>query len=333
MKLVIPGGSGQVGTVLARAFDRDGHDVVVLSRDPGGRASTSARQTASRWRRVEWDGVTLGPWIAELDGAGVVINLAGRSVNCRYNAANRKAIVDSRVLSTRVVGEAIAAVRRPPPVWLQASTATIYAHRYDAPNDEATGIIGGAERDAPDTWKFSIDVVRAWEDTFNEATAPQTRKILLRSAMTLSPDAGGIFDTLLGLVRKGLGGPASDGRQYISWIHHVDFVNVIRWLIDHRDVDGVVNVAAPNPLPQREFMQILRQAAGVPIGLPASRWMLELGAILMGTETELILKSRRVVPGRLLARGFTFVYPEWPAAARDLCREARALRRGRNHIL
>jgi NAD dependent epimerase/dehydratase family enzyme len=142
--------------------------------------------------------------------------------------------------------------------------------------------------------------------------------------MTLSPDPGGVFDTLRGLTRRGLGGRAGDGRQFMSWIHEADFVAAVQWLIDREDIDGVVNVAAPHPLPNAEFMRILREACGVPFGLPASRWMLELGAMWMRTETELILKSRRVVPARLLEHGFTFRYPEWHGAADDLCRRARA---------
>jgi uncharacterized protein (TIGR01777 family) len=312
VKVAIPGGSGQVGTLLARSFHAEGHDVVVLSRRP----------MHAPWRIVSWDAATLGPWTSEVDGADVVINLAGRSVNCRYTTANRKEILDSRVLSTRVVGQAIAQARQPPAVWLQASTATIYAHRYDAPNDESTGVIGGEEPDAPNSWKFSIDVARAWEGTLSEATVPHTRKVALRSAMTMSPDRGGIFDTLLGLVRRGLGGIAGDGRQFVSWIHYEDFIAAIRWLIE-RDITGVVNVAAPNPLPNAEFMSELRKAAGVGIGLPATRRMLEIGAIFMRTETELILKSRRVVPRRLLESGFTFRYPDWRRAAVDLCRQWR----------
>jgi uncharacterized protein len=312
VKIVIPGGSGQVGTILARAFRRDGHDVVVLSRVPH----------PAPWRVVAWDGATLGDWRREIDGCDVVINLAGRSVNCRYTLANRTDILESRVLSTRVVGQAIAAAARPPRVWLQASTATIYAHRYDEANDERTGILGGQEANAPDSWRFSIDVARAWERAFDEAVTDRTRKIALRSAMTLSPDPGGVFDTLLGLVRKGLGGSAGDGRQFMSWIHYEDFVAAVRWLIDREGIDGVFNVASPNPLPNAEFMRILREACGVPFGLPASAWMLELGAVFMRTETELILKSRRVVPGRLLERGFAFKFPNWPEAAQDLCRQA-----------
>jgi uncharacterized protein (TIGR01777 family) len=310
MKVVIPGGSGQVGTILARAFHRDGHEVVVLSRRPNSRP----------WRVTGWDGATLGAWQHEIDGCDVVINLTGRSVNCRYTAANREEILQSRVLSTRVVGQAIAQAVHRPRVWLQASTATIYAHRYDGPNDEYTGVLGGNESSAPRTWRFSIDVARAWERAFEDATIDGTRKVALRSAMTMSPDSGGIFDALLGLVRRGLGGRAGHGRQFISWIHHEDFIAAVRWLIDREDVEGVVNVAAPNPLPNAAFMQTLREACGVPFGLPASRWMLEAGAIFMRTETELILKSRRVVPARLLEQGFKFRYPDWRDAARDLCR-------------
>jgi uncharacterized protein len=143
--------------------------------------------------------------------------------------------------------------------------------------------------------------------------------MILRSAMTMSPDAGGIFDTLLGLVRRGLGGQAGGGRQFISWIHEEDFVRAVRWLIDRDRLDGVVNLASPHPLPNAAFMRVLREACGVPIGLPATRWMLEIGAIFMRTETELILKSRRVVPRRLLDDGFVFTHAEWADAARDLC--------------
>jgi uncharacterized protein len=319
MKVVIPGGSGQVGTVLARAFHGDGHDVVVLSR----------RADVRPWRVVRWDGTTLGNWQREIDGCDVVINLTGRSVNCRYTAANREEILQSRVLSTRIVGQAIAVAARQPRAWLQASTATIYAHRYDSPNDEHTGILGGHESNAPDSWRFSIDVACAWERAFEEAVTDGTRKVALRSAMTLSPDSGGVFDTLLTLARHGLGGSAGHGRQFMSWIHYEDFIAAVRWLIDRDDIAGAVNVAAPNPLPNAEFMWMLRQACGVPFGLPAKKWMLEIGAVFMRTETELILKSRRVVPARLLEHGFQFKYPEWRDAAGDLCHQSNAREKAR----
>lgn len=309
MTIVIPGGSGQVGTLLARTFHEEGQEVVVLSRKPGN----------APWRVVVWDAQTLGDWAGEIDGADVVINLAGRSVNCRYTPENRRAITESRVRSTQVVGKAIAQAACPPRVWLQMSTATIYAHRYDAPNDESSGILGGMEPDVPDTWRFSIAVAQAWEQTLNEAQTPQTRKVLMRSAMVMSPDRDGIFDTLLGLVRRGLGGQSGNGRQYVSWIHEQDFVRAVHWLIAHEEMAGPVNLAAPNPLPNADFMRALRVAWGIRFGLPATAWMLEIGARILGTETELILKSRRVVPVRLLSDGFTFDFADWPDAARDLC--------------
>lgn len=318
MKLVIPGGTGQVGTVLARAFHRDGHEVVVLSRRP----------SPAPWRTIAWDGRTVGQWATELDGADAVINLAGRSVNCRYGRANRRAILDSRIDSTRAVGTAIDRADRPPRVWLQASTATVYAHRYDAPNDEATGIIGGTEPDTPATWRFSIEVARSWEHALAEMPAPRTRKVALRSAMVMSPDRGGIFDTLLALVRHGLGGTAASGRQYISWIHDADFIRAVAWLLTHDEVSGPVNLASPHPLPNAFFMRTLREAWGIPVGLPATAWMLEMGAFVLRTETELVLKSRRVTPGRLLEAGYVFKFPEWSDAARDLCRRWRRTRGG-----
>ena len=308
MKIVIPGGSGHVGMLLARALVSRGHDLVVLSRE----------SRAAPWRVAQWDGTTVGEWAKEIDGADVVINLAGRSVNCRYTPAHRAEILDSRIQSTRAVGTAIAQSAKPPRVWLQASTATIYAHRYDAPNDEASGIIGGAEPNAPETWRFSIDVARAWEAALDEARIPATRKVALRSAIIMSPENGGPFATLMMLVGRGLGGRAGDGRQYVSWIHYSDFVKAVLWIIAHDGLAGVVNVSSPNPLPQEDFMRALRRAAGARVGLPAMRWMLEIGAIVMGTETELILKSRRVVPARLLESGFSFTHPNWPDAALDL---------------
>jgi uncharacterized protein (TIGR01777 family) len=308
VRIVIPGGTGQVGTLLARAFHHDGHAVVVLGRHPA----------KTPWRFAQWDGRTVGDWARELDDADIVINLAGRSVNCRYTDANRREILGSRVGSATVVGQAIAASRRPARVWLQASTATIYSHRFDAPNDESSGIIGGNEPDAPSSWRFSIDVARAWEDAAARNSPSGTRLVLLRSSMIMSPDRGGIFSTLLGLVRMGLGGPAGNGRQFVSWIHDLDFIRAIYWLIDHDELSGAVNVASPNPLPYSQFMRGLQRAARVPFGLPAARWMLEIGTRVMRTESELVLKSRRVVPRRLVASGFAFDFPTWPPAAVDL---------------
>lgn len=312
MKIAIPGGTGQVGALLVRAFAARGDDVVVITR--GGKSAA---------RVVSWDGRTVGPWAAELDGADVVINLAGRSVNCRYTEENLAAMMSSRVDSTRAVGLAIGQAERPPRVWLQMSTATIYAHRFDAANDEATGRIGGDEPDAPAYWARSIDIAKAWERTQEEAATPRTRKVALRTAMVMSPDADGIFDVLVGMVRRRIGGAIGGGRQYVSWIHDRDFARAIELLIERDDLAGAVNLAAPGPLPQRDFMAALREAYGVGLGLPATGWMAEIGAYFMRTDTELLMKSRRVVPGRLLDAGFRFDFPEWPAAARDLATRAR----------
>jgi uncharacterized protein (TIGR01777 family) len=317
MKIIIPGGSGLVGTRLSQSLAGDGHEVVVLSRSP--------RQSGAV-RSVYWDGSNLDTWVEELERADVVINLAGRSVNCRYNARNRREIMGSRIDSTRVLAQAISGLVNPPATWLHASTATIYAHRYDAPNDERSGILGGSEPGVPETWRFSIDVAQAWERELEAAETPHTRKVAMRTAMVMSPDQGSVFDVLLGLVRRGLGGKVGDGRQFISWLHHEDFARAVRWLIEHDDVSGPVNLASPSPLPQAEFMRVLREAWGAPVGLPATQWMLEIGTFFLRTESELILKSRRVVPGRLLDAGFTFSHPTWSEAARDLCDEWRRLR-------
>jgi hypothetical protein len=313
MKFVIPGGTGQVGALCAKHWRAAGHEVVVLTR--GG---------ASEARVVRWDGKTLDEgWARELDGADVVLNLAGRSVSCRYTAANLAEMMDSRVDSTRVVGEAIARAKSPPKVWLQMSTATIYAHRFDAPNDEATGILGGNEPDVPAYWKRSTDIAAAWERTLDEAPTPATRKVALRTAMVMSEPGAlattdNIFAVLSQLTRLGLGGAVAGGKQYISWIHGEDFVRACDFLIAHDEITGAVNLAAPEPLPQGEFMQKLRAAWGVGLGLPATGWMASIGAFAMGTDPELVMKSRRVVPGRLLAAGFTFAHPTWAETAKQL---------------
>ncbi|WP_394621226.1 TIGR01777 family oxidoreductase [Lentzea sp. JNUCC 0626] len=306
MKIVIPGGTGQVGGVLTRALRAAGHEVVIISRSAG----------------VRWDGHTLGPWAAELDGADVVINLAGRSVSCRYNAENLQQMMRSRVDSARVVGEAIAKADNPPGVWLQMSTATIYAHRFDAPNDEATGVLGGREPDVPGYWTYSVEIAKRWEAELFEAHTPGTRKVALRSAMVMSPDRGGVFDYLSWLARLGLGGPLAGGRQYVSWIHDDDFVRAVALLI-REPIEGAVNLAAPHPLPQRDFMRELRRAWNVPVGLPATRLMASMGAFALRSDTELLLKSRRVTPGRLVEAGFDFHFPNWPAAAQNLVERRR----------
>jgi uncharacterized protein len=308
MKIVIPGGSGQVGNILARHLHARGHEVTVLSRAP----------RPAPWKVVLWDGLTPGSWTGDLEQSDVCINLAGRSVDCRYTAANRRSIYESRIRSTRLLSEVIASLNHAPRLWVNASTATIYRHALDRAMNEANGELGGNEPGAPDTWNFSIDVAKAWEEAFFSGCTPRTRKVAIRTAMTFSPDKGGVFDVFLGLVRHGLGGRQGTGTQFVSWIHEADFVRAVDLLIACERFDGVVNLAAPNPLPNSDFMRALRDAWGIRIGLPCPKWITEIGTWLMRTESELVLKSRRVVPGRLLNAGFEFLFPEWPAAAREL---------------
>jgi uncharacterized protein (TIGR01777 family) len=316
MKVVIPGGTGQVGGILRRALSARGHQVVVLSRHPG--------ELEPGVRHVAWDGRTYGDWATEVDGADAVVNLAGRTVSCRYTAENLQQMMDSRVESTRVVGEAIARAGKPPGVWLQMSTATIYANSRDAPNDEATGVIGGHEPGVPAYWEYSVRIAQSWEAAQMEAVLPDTRRVAMRAAMVMSPDRGGVFDILLRLARLGLGGPVAGGGQYVSWIHDKDFVRAIELLLDRSDLEGPVNLAAPGPLPQRDLMRALRLSWGRRPGLPATAWMAEIGAWALRSDTELLLKSRRVVPGRLLDAGFVFEHAQWPEAADDLVRRVRS---------
>ncbi len=309
MRIVIPGGTGHIGTYLSRALAGDGHEVVLLTR--------GSRPLPTGVRGVRWDGRTVGGWAAELDGCAAVINLAGRSVNCRYTAANLREMLASRVDSARAVGEAISRAAVPPPVWLQMSTATIYAHTYGDPHDES-GTIGGAEPGVPAYWARSVRIAREWEAAQQAADTPLTRKVALRTALSAGTTPGGVFTVLSSLTRLGLGGPVAGGRQYVSWIHEDDLVRSVRFLLTRDDLSGAVNLASPNPLPHRDFMRALRRAWHVPLGLPATRWMAEVGAVVMRSDTELLMKSRRVVPGRLLAAGFTFDHPDWPQAAREL---------------
>ena len=318
LRIVIPGGSGQVGGILAHYFQERGHHVTVLTRSP----------FAASWNTVHWDGEHLGPWTEHLEGSDVCINLAGRSVNCRYTPANREAIYRSRIDTTQLLGDVIAGLADPPKVWLNASTATIYRHAIDRPMDEFTGELGGHElrtgqRRVPETWNFSIRVAKDWEDAFFASITPRTRKVALRSAIVMSPMAGGPFAILLSLVRFSLGGQQGDGRQFVSWIHALDFARAVGFLIANEAFDGPVNLASPNPIPNREFMAILREAWGMPNGISAPAPLLELAAMFLRTESELVLKSRNVIPARLLRAGFEFEFPTWREAAEDLVRQYR----------
>jgi uncharacterized protein (TIGR01777 family) len=225
---------------------------------------------------------------------------------------------DSRIVSTRLLNEVIAALKHPPRLWLNASTATIYRHALDRPMDEMTGELGGNEPGAPDTWNFSIKIAKDWEAAFFAGQTPLTRKIAMRSSMTFTADRGGVFEVLSKLVRAGLGGTQGAGAQYVSWIHEADFVRAIELLIADDALRGPVNICSPNPVTNREFLRALRAAWGQPIGFPNPAWMVEIGSFLLRTESELVLKSRWVIPTKLVDAGFTFTFPDWPAAANEL---------------
>jgi uncharacterized protein len=306
-RIILAGGSGFLGKALAQRLVARGDEVVVLTRSP--------RERGDGAKEVAWDAKSLGEWTKWIEGAEAVINLAGKSVDCRYTEPNRKAIIGSRVDSTRILGEAIAKCERPPRVWLNSSSATIYKHTFDRSMDEAGET--GATPEAKDD--FSIEVIREWERALQEAPTPKTRKVAMRITLVLGKD-GGVFPVLRRLTRLGLGGKMGSGRQFVSWIHIADFLHAVEWLMDHNELAGPVNFAAPNPLPNREMMRLIRDACGVPFGLPATEWMLEIGAVIIRTETELIIKSRRVVPGRLQASGFKFQFPELSGALADICK-------------
>ena len=305
-RLIFAGGSGFLGQALAKHFHALGWEVVVLTRTP--QANRAARE-------VRWDAESLDEWTRELEGAAAVVNLTGRTVDCRYNEANRRAILDSRVNSTRVIGQAIARCTQPPHVWLNASSATLYRHTFAQAWDESgTDFAPTAEvKDA-----FSVEVILAWEKALNEAVTPGTRKVAMRTTMVLGLARNSVFPVLRRLARFGLGGRMGSGEQFVSWLHETDFLRAVEFLIAHEEMSGAVNFASPNPVPNHELMCAFRELVGMPIGLPATRWMLEVGAFFLRTETELILKSRRVVPGRLLNAGFEFRFPELRGALAEL---------------
>jgi uncharacterized protein len=304
VRIVIFGGHGHVGQSLINHFNLLGWGTTIVSRRGP----------------VVWDGKTLGDWTQAIEGTDAVINLAGRSVNCRYNVDNLKEMMESRVDSTRVLGQAIAQASNPPKVWLQSSTATIYRHTFDEANGE-DGVIGSEQDPVPRKWQNSVEIARAWEAALYEFDTPGTRRVALRTAMVMAPIEGSIFSVLSKLTKRGLMGVQGSGRQYVSWIHEKDFCEAIEWILNHSELDGPINVSSPNPLPQKQFAEQLRKALGAKIGLPATALMLEVGTFLMKSETELVLKSRRVVPAKLLKSGFTFKHPDWGTASLDLAKK------------
>ncbi|MDP3849984.1 MAG: DUF1731 domain-containing protein [Luteolibacter sp.] len=300
--IVIFGANGFLGRYLCRYFARQGKEVVAVARSRKGWSGDGMF--------LEWDGKTAGPWTLALEGAEAVINLAGRSVNCRYHAENRREILDSRVNSTQAIGRAIAGCKAPPKVWLNAATATWYRHAEDRPQDDWLGEPGEG---------FSCNVARAWEEAFFGVMVPaETRKVALRTGMVLANEEDTVFDVLWKLTRCGLGGAMAGGSQRVSWIHMEDFLRAVEFIIGDPFLDGAVNVTAPDFPSNREWMQVFRETVGMPLGLPARRWMLEIGARLLRTETELITKSRWAQPLRLHDAGFRWRWARAADAVADL---------------
>ncbi len=290
-KIVIAGGTGFVGQYLSQKFRALGHQVIII-----GRQRTDVLWSDRRG-------------IAEaLENADLLINLAGKSVNCRYNEKNKAEIFSSRTATTKILGEIISAANNPPKLWLNSSTATIYRHAEDRPMTESSGDIGTG---------FSVDVATLWEKTFFDFKLPQTRQVALRMAIVLGPD-GGVIHPFKNLVRFGLGGIQGNGKQYFSWIHIEDLFQIIQFLQSHDDMSGVINCAAPYPITNKTFMETFRQIMHRKIGLPSPKWLLEIGAALIHTETELLLKSRWVLPERLENNGYAFKYPTISAALQDI---------------
>lgn len=289
-KLILAGGSGFLGQALIRYFENEFDEIIVLSR--------SENKTVGKIRYLIWDASSFGSWCKELEEATAIINLCGKSVDCRYTEKNKAIIFSSRLDSTKVIGEAILNCKTPPQLWINGASATIYRHSINTPMTEATGDIGNG---------FSVEVCKAWEKIFNSFKLTNTRKVNLRISMVLGK-TGGVFPALLNGVKKGLGGTMGHGTQQVSWIHVDDFCSIVEWIIKNDTAKGVYNVVALQPVQNKVLMQFLRKKTNTRFGLPAPKWMLEIGAFFMRTETELILKSRYVVPERLLHEGFTFKY-------------------------
>ncbi|MEO7991825.1 MAG: TIGR01777 family oxidoreductase, partial [Chryseolinea sp.] len=289
-KIVIAGGTGFLGNCLVDHFAGKNIQIVILTR-----GESCVRGDI---HFVKWDGKTLGFWKETLENADVLINLNGKSVDCRYTKRNKALIYSTRLDSTNALGHAIEQSQNPPKLWINAASATIYRHSVDKEMDEYTGEIGTG---------FSVDVCQKWENTFNRFVTGKTRKVLIRTGIVLGKN-GGPLKPLKILANLGLGGKHGSGDQYFSWLHEKDFVSIIQFLIDDPKTNGEYNVTAPIPVPNNQIMRALRSAVGIPFGLPQPKWLLEFGAVLIGTETELILKSRRVIPKRLIEAGYKFQF-------------------------
>jgi uncharacterized protein (TIGR01777 family) len=298
-RVVLAGGSGFLGRALAEAFARAGYEPVVLTR--------RVRKRGARVRQVEWDGRTLGAWTRELEGATAVVNLAGRSVDCRHTPKHRREIVESRVDSVETIGRAIAACEEPPRVLVQAASLAIYG---DAGRRVCV-------EDAPAGRGFPVEVCKRWEQVFNSLELDATRKVLLRIGFVLGRD-GGALPTLARLARLYLGGTVGEGHQYISWLHVRDFCRLVLWCVEREQAAGVYNATGPCPVTNAEFMCELRCALRRPWSPRVPAWLVRLGAFILRTEPALALEGRRCLPERFVEEHFKFLYTNLESALADL---------------
>lgn len=288
-KLVIAAGTGFLGQALISHFENKTEDIVVLTR---GKSTTKKNV-----RYIHWDAKTLTGWETELENADALINLAGKSVDCRYTEKNKNEIMASRIDSTVVLNNAVLQCVNPPKHWLNSSTATIYRYSTDKQMDEVTGEIGH---------DFSMNVAKVWEKVFFQTETPNTKKTALRTSIVLGKK-GGAFIPLKRLAQLGFGGKQGSGKQFVSWIHEKDFARALDYILN-KEMDGTINVVSPTPIQNRDFMKTIRERVNIPFGIPIGESLLKIGAALIGTETELVLKSRNVIPQRLTDNGFKFIY-------------------------
>lgn len=301
-KIILAGGSGYLGNELARYFQTRADEIIIVSR--------SCRNPDGNIRQVFWDGKNGGEWTNELESTDLIINLAGKSVNCRYTKRNKNEIYSSRIDSTNAIGRAIANCKTPPKAWINSSSVTIYEASFDANQTETNGKIGD---------DFSMDVCQKWEAAFNSFRTPLTRKIIIRTSIVLG-QAGGAMIPLTNIVKAGFGGSQGNGRQFVSWIHERDFCRAIEWLNSNEKAFGIYNVVSTNNVRNADFMRCLCESLGAKWGIPISEFLLKVSAVFVGTETELVLKSRKVYPERLLNEGFVFEFSDLKEALDNLCR-------------
>jgi uncharacterized protein len=296
MKIIIAGGTGFLGESLEKHFREKGFQICILTRKP------------KRDNEIYWDARTLGEWKHSIDGADVLINLTGKSVDCRYHEKNKKEIYASRIDSTRILQEAVDQCTSKPKVWLNAASATIYVHSETQLNTEEDGAIGD---------DFSMNICKSWEKEFFKFNNENVRKAALRTSIVLGNN-GGAFPKLRMITKLGLGGKQGRGEQRVSWIHIDDFCKAVQWIIDREDISGPVNITAPNPVSNEDLMKKMRRYLKIPFGLNAPVWQLEIASLFLNTETELLLKSRNVYPEKLIRKGFQFSYPDLDNALTDL---------------